>query len=73
MLDSCLNRAILSGAVTGGTVTLDAGTVAEELESYGLTPSRRLCKNLANPAFLEFAEGAARSFSENKKNLSSLK
>jgi Holliday junction DNA helicase RuvB len=38
MLDSCLNRAILSGSVERGTVTLDAGTVAEELDSLGVFP-----------------------------------
>ena len=38
MLDSCLNRAILSGRVERGTVTLDAGAVAEELESLGVFP-----------------------------------
>jgi len=38
MLDSCLNRAILSGRVDRGTVTLDGATVAEELDSLGVFP-----------------------------------
>jgi len=38
MLDSCLNRAILSGRVERDTVTLDAATVAEELDSLGVFP-----------------------------------
>jgi transcriptional regulator with XRE-family HTH domain len=43
--------------------------VAEELEEYGLTPSRGLRKALANPAFLKFAEKCAKSFKTHKKNL----
>ncbi len=49
----------------------DASTkkVAEELEDYGLTPSRSLRKALSNPAFLKFAEKCAKGFKAHKKNL----
>jgi transcriptional regulator with XRE-family HTH domain len=43
--------------------------VAEELEDYGLTPSRTLRKALANAAFLRFCEKCARAFNAHKKNL----
>ncbi len=43
--------------------------VAEELEGYGLTPSRNLRKALANPAFLKFSEKCAKTFKTHKKNL----
>lgn len=43
--------------------------VAEELETYGLTPSKVLRKALSNAAFLKFAESCARSFKAHKKNL----
>jgi len=49
----------------------DAATskVSEELEDYGLTPSRTLRKALANPAFLRFAEHCAKAMKAHKKNL----
>lgn len=43
--------------------------VAEELESYGLTPSRSLRRALANPAFLKFTERCAKAAKGHKKNL----
>ena len=52
---------------------VSTGKVAEELESYGLAPSRRLRKDLANPVFLKFAEEAAKFFSENKKSLTKMR
>ena len=55
MLDSCLNRAILSGAVEGGRVTLDASTVAEELGSLGVFPDGATVQDLR---ILEKLKGA---------------
>ncbi|MHC5054016.1 MAG: AAA family ATPase [Planctomycetota bacterium] len=55
MLDSCLNRAILSGRVQRGVVTLDAGTVAEELESLGVFPDGATQQDLS---ILEKLSGA---------------
>jgi len=55
MLDSCLNRAILSGRVEHDTVTLDAGTVAEELDSLGVFPDGATRQDLA---ILEKLSGA---------------
>lgn len=43
--------------------------VAEELEGYGLTPSRNLRKALSSPAFLKFSEKCAKAFKAHKKNL----
>jgi len=55
MLDSCLNRAILSGNVARDTVTLDAATVAEELDSLGVFPDGATRQDLA---ILEKLSGA---------------
>lgn len=43
--------------------------VAEELDDYGLTPSKMLRKALANAAFLRFAEKCAKGFKAHRKNL----
>jgi transcriptional regulator with XRE-family HTH domain len=49
-----------------------ASKVAEELEGYGVTPSRGLRKALANPAFLKFTEKCAKAFKTHRKNLERL-
>lgn len=42
------------------------GKVAEELETYGLSPTKRLRKALTDPLFLRFVEDAATLFEADK-------
>jgi len=43
--------------------------IADEFAKHGLTPSKTLCKQMADPRFRKFIEGCARSSQAHRKNI----